>query len=102
VITGTTLVLADILLAKGNGTAGIAAASTAGAAVTVPAVIASLSPQFAPVAPSATALVATAVVVTALLTPLLTAWWARRFGILSQQRQASNAAVAANPIAGAV
>jgi 2-keto-3-deoxygluconate permease len=102
VITGTTLVLADILLAKGNGTAGIAAASTAGAAVTVPAVIASLSPQFAPVAPSATALVATAVVVTALLTPLLTAWWAKRFGIFSQQRQASTAAVAANPIAGAV
>jgi 2-keto-3-deoxygluconate permease len=88
VITGTTLVLADILLAKGNGTAGIAAASTAGAAVTVPAVIASISPQFVAVAPSATALVATSVVVTALLTPLLTAWWARRFGILSSRYQA--------------
>ena len=46
VVTGSMLILADILLAKGNGTAGVAAGSTAGAAVTVPAVIASLAPQY--------------------------------------------------------
>lgn len=75
--------VADILLAKGNGTAGVAAGSTAGAAVTVPAVIASMAPQFAPVAQTATALIATSVVVTAFLTPILTYAWARRFGMLS-------------------
>ena len=92
VVTGFMLVLADVLLAKGNGTAGIGAASTAGAAVTVPPIIASIEPTFAPVAPSATALIATSVVVTALLTPPLTAWWARRFGVLSPRYQAAEAA----------
>ncbi|MBP2312764.1 2-keto-3-deoxygluconate transporter [Azospirillum soli] len=90
-ITGFTLVIADIFLAKGNGTAGIGAASTAGAAVTVPPIIASIEPSFAPSAPAATALVATCVVVTSLLTPILTAWWARRFGILSPRYQAAQA-----------
>ncbi len=94
VVTGTTLVLADILLGKGNGTAGIAAASTAGAAVTVPTVIASLAPEYLPVAPGATALIATSVVVTALLTPFLTAWWAHRFGIYSERHQRHAAATA--------
>jgi 2-keto-3-deoxygluconate permease len=86
-ITGSVLIVADILLAKGNGTAGIAAGSTAGAAVTVPAVIGQLAPQFAPVAPAATALVATSVVITAFLTPILTYWWAKRFGALSRGSQ---------------
>ncbi|MTJ83415.1 MAG: 2-keto-3-deoxygluconate transporter [Telmatospirillum sp.] len=86
-VTGSVLVVADIFLARGNGTAGVAAGSTAGAAVTVPSVIASLAPQFAPVAPAATALVATSVVVTAFLTPLLTYAWARRFGMLSSRYQ---------------
>ena len=103
VVTGSTLVLADILLAKGNGTAGVAAGSTAGAAVTVPAVIASLAPQYVPIAPSATALIATSVVVTALLTPFVTAWWATRFGIYSAACQLRAAAVAAaEPTEGAV
>jgi 2-keto-3-deoxygluconate permease len=102
-VTGSMLTLADILLAKGNGTAGVAAGSTAGAAVTVPAVIASLAPQYVPVAPSATALIATSVVVTALLTPFVTAWWATRFGIYSAAHQLRVAAVAiAEPTEGAV
>jgi 2-keto-3-deoxygluconate permease len=91
-VTGTTLVIADIFLAKGNGTAGIGAASTAGAAVTVPSILASIDPSFASVAPSATALVATSVVVTSLLTPVLTAWWARRFGINSDHYRAAEQA----------
>lgn len=94
-VTGTTLVLADIFLAKGNGTAGIGAASTAGAAVTVPPIVASIEPSFAPNAPAATALVATCVVVTALVTPVLTAWWARRFGVLSPKYLAATAREAA-------
>jgi 2-keto-3-deoxygluconate permease len=102
-ITGSILVVADIFLGGGNGTAGVAAGSTAGAAVTVPAVIASLAPQYVPVAPSATALIATSVVVTALLTPFLTAWWATHFGMHSKRYQLRMAATAAHePVHGAV
>jgi 2-keto-3-deoxygluconate permease len=82
-ITGSILVVADLYLAKGNGTAGVAAGSTAGAAVIVPNVIASMAPQFAPVAAEATALIATSVVVTAFCTPILTHWYATRYGMLS-------------------
>jgi 2-keto-3-deoxygluconate permease len=82
-ITGSVLVVADLFLSKGNGTAGVAAGSTAGAAVIVPGVIASMAPQFVPIAPAATALIATSVVVTAFCTPILTHWWARHYGMLS-------------------
>ncbi|WP_199824695.1 2-keto-3-deoxygluconate permease, partial [Xanthomonas citri] len=50
----------------------------AGPAVATPALIAGMAPQFAPAAPAATALVASAVIVTSLLVPLLTALYARR------------------------
>ena len=90
-VTGTTLVLADIFLAKGNGTAGIGASSTAGAAVAVPQIIAGIEPRYAAVAPAATALVATSVVITALLTPILTSLWSRRWGTLSPKHRAAAA-----------
>lgn len=77
VVTGTALFLAD-RLTGGNGTAGLAAASTAGNAAAVPAIVASANPAYAPAAPSATLLVATSVVVTAICVPLVTAWWASR------------------------
>lgn len=69
VITGIPLIFADKWLAGGNGTAGVAASSTAGAAVANPMIIAQMNPAFAPVAQSATALVATCVIVTAVLVP---------------------------------
>lgn len=56
IITGIPLILADKWLAGGNGTAGVAASSTAGAAVANPMIIAQMNPAFAPVAQSATAL----------------------------------------------
>ncbi len=84
VVTGSMLTLADILLANGNGAVSAIAGSTAGVAVTVPAVIASLAPQYVPVAPSATTLIATSVGVTALLTPFVTAWRATHFDIRSE------------------
>jgi 2-keto-3-deoxygluconate permease len=77
VITGTILIFAD-RLTGGNGIAGIAAASTAGNAAGVPAAIAAIDKSYAPIAPSATILVATCVIVTAILVPLATAWWAKR------------------------
>jgi 2-keto-3-deoxygluconate permease len=75
VITGVPLILADKFVGKGNGTAGLAASSTAGAAVANPMLIAEMKPEFLTAAQSATALVATSVIVTSILVPILTAYW---------------------------
>lgn len=80
VVTGIPLMLADRFIAGGNGTAGIAASSTAGAAIANPTLIAEMLPQFKPLVPAATALVATSCLVTAILVPILTATWAKRTG----------------------
>lgn len=77
VVTGVPLIIADIILGGGNGTAGVAASSTAGAAVATPMLVAALVPSFADVAPKATALVATCLIVTAILVPIITAIYAR-------------------------
>lgn len=76
-VTGTVLWLAD-RLTGGNGTAGLAAASTAGNAAAVPSLVAAANPVYRPAAESATVLVATSVVVTAIAVPILTAWWSGR------------------------
>lgn len=78
VVTGIPLILADRLIAGGNGAAGLAASSTAGAAVANPAIIGEMIPRFKPLVPAATAMVATACLVTAVLVPILTALWVRR------------------------
>jgi 2-keto-3-deoxygluconate permease len=77
VVTGIALYGAD-RVTGGNGTAGLAAASTAGNAAAVPAIVAAANPVYKPSADYATVLVATSVVVTAICVPLVTAWWARR------------------------
>lgn len=76
-VSGAVLMLAD-RLTGGKGVAGIAAASTAGNAAAVPMLVAGANPAYAAAAGPATALVAASVVVTALLVPPLTAWWAGR------------------------
>ena len=78
VVTGIPLMLTDKFIGGGNGTAGVAASSTAGAAVATPVLIAEMLPQFKPVAPAATALVATSVIVTSVLVPIITAMWSKR------------------------
>lgn len=88
IVTGIPLILADKWLAGGNGTAGVAASSTAGAAVANPMIIAQMNPAFAPVAQSATALVATCVIVTAVLVPILTAVYSKRFPVKENITQA--------------
>lgn len=76
-ITGAALLVAD-RLTGGNGVAGLAAASTAGNAAAVPAIVAAANPAYQEAAKSATILVAASVVVTAIVVPLVTAWWASR------------------------
>ncbi|MEV8569664.1 2-keto-3-deoxygluconate permease [Streptomyces sp. NPDC051322] len=62
----------------GDGIAGLAAATTAGNAAVVPSIVAAANPVYAPAAQSATVLIASSVVVTSILCPLITALWARR------------------------
>ncbi|MBT9329978.1 2-keto-3-deoxygluconate permease [Acidipila sp. 4G-K13] len=76
-VTGTLLILIDRLIG-GKGTAGIAAATTAGNAAAVPALVAAANHRYAEAAGPATVLVASSVIVTAFLVPPLTAWWDRR------------------------
>jgi 2-keto-3-deoxygluconate permease len=76
-VTGIPLAIADIFAGGGRGTAGIAASSTAGAAVATPMLIATVAPQFEPVAAAATSLVAACVVITAIIVPIITGLWAK-------------------------
>ncbi|MER5439488.1 2-keto-3-deoxygluconate permease [Streptomyces sp. NPDC002790] len=76
-VGGAVLLLAD-KATGGDGIAGLAAATTAGNAAVVPSIVASANPVYAPAAQSATVLIASSVVVTSILCPLITALWARR------------------------
>jgi len=76
-ISGAFLVVAD-RLTGGTGIAGLAAATTAGNAAAVPALVAAADHKYAPAAGPATVLVASCVIVTAFLAPPLVAWWDRR------------------------
>jgi 2-keto-3-deoxygluconate permease len=80
-VTGLTCILTDRLLG-GSGIAGAAASSTAGNAAGTPQAVAIADPSYAAIAPLATVQVAASVIVTAILTPVLTAYVHRR----SQQR----------------
>jgi len=76
-VTGLVCITADRLLG-GTGIAGAAASSTAGNSAAVPQAVALADPSYAAIAPAATVQVATSVIVTAMLTPLVTAWWYRK------------------------
>ncbi len=76
-VSGALLIAADKLVG-GNGTPGIAAASTAGNAAAVPMLVAAANHQYAAAAAPATVLVASSVIVSCLLVPPLTTWWHQR------------------------
>lgn len=87
VVTGIPLIFADRWIGGGNGGAGVAASSTAGAAAANPAIIGELlknvdtpaAQAIVASAPKATALVATSVLVTSILVPIVTAYWCKHF-----------------------
>jgi 2-keto-3-deoxygluconate permease len=67
-------------LTGGDGTAGIAAATTAGNAAAVPMLVAAANPKYLQAAGPGTVLVAACVIVSSLLVPPLTAWWVSHVG----------------------
>ncbi len=77
IVTGICCITADRLLG-GSGIAGAAASSTAGNSAAVPQAVALADHNYAGIAPAATIQVAASVIVTAILTPLLTAWMFRK------------------------
>lgn len=77
-ISGSVLSLVDRYFTGSDGVAGWAASSTAGAAVAVPYAIAATNPKFEVVAASATAIVATSVLVTSILTPIVTMYFEKK------------------------
>jgi len=78
-LSGIALIGAD-KLTGGRGVAGIAAASTAGNAAAVPAIVAGVNPAYKEAAAPATVLVAASVVITAILVPFATAFLSRKTG----------------------
>ena len=97
-VTGIPLMLADKFIGGGNGTAGLAASSTAGAAIANPTLIGDMIPAFKPMVPAATALVATSCLVTAILVPILTAVWAKRTGRVPADQPITISPSGAEPI----
>jgi 2-keto-3-deoxygluconate permease len=89
VVTGAVCITTDRLLG-GSGIAGAAASSTAGNSAAVPQAVAMADKSYEAVAGAATVQVAASVIVTAILTPLLTAWWYKR---VRRQREAARAIV---------
>ena len=79
IVSGVPLFFID-RMTGGNGVAGVAAANTAGNAAAVPALIAAANPIYTNAAKSATLLVAAAVVISAVISPVLTAMVAKRQG----------------------
>lgn len=80
VLTAIFTIPADKFILKRPGYAGAALCTTAGNAVATPAILAEAAPNLASQVDAATAAVATAVIVTAILCPIITSWAAKKFG----------------------
>jgi 2-keto-3-deoxygluconate permease len=76
-VCGVCLIAVDRLIG-GDGTAGMAASTTAGNAAAVPLLVATANPAYAHAAAPATVLVSASVIVSSLLAPPLTALWKAR------------------------
>ncbi|MCB7305307.1 2-keto-3-deoxygluconate permease [Bariatricus massiliensis] len=79
-IGGIFIVLCDRFISRRPGYAGWAVATTAGNAVAVPAAVALVDPSLEAVAATATVQVAASVVVSCILVPIITSWWAKKYG----------------------
>ena len=66
-------------LCGGNGKAAVACSTIAGTAMTTPVALAEVAPRYAELAPTAYAQIATAVIITAIMAPILTGWVDKKF-----------------------
>lgn len=79
-IGGSFILFFDRFVGRRPGYAAWAVATTAGNAVAVPAAVALIDPAWEPFVASATVQVAASVVISCILAPLLTSWWAKKKG----------------------
>lgn len=79
-VGGGFIVLCDKFITRRPGYAGWAAATTAGSAVAIPAMVGSAVPSFAPYVATATVQVAASTVLSAIIVPFIVGWWARKYG----------------------
>lgn len=79
-VGGAFIVLCDRFISRRPGYAGCAVSTTAGNAVAVPAAVAAIDTSLESIAGTATVQVAASVVVTCILVPFITNWWAKKFG----------------------
>lgn len=80
IIGGTFIVLCDRLIGGRPGYAGWGVATAAGNSIAVPAAVAMVDPAWQPYVATATTQVAAAVVFSAILVPIITSWWVKRYG----------------------
>lgn len=80
IATGLVLIIVDKFILKRPGYAGASLATVAGNAVGTPVIVAGVVPSMQKVASTATVQVAAAVIVTAILCPVLTSWTVRKWG----------------------
>jgi 2-keto-3-deoxygluconate permease len=78
--SGFALFFADRFILKRPGYAGVALASAAGNSIATPAAVALVDPKYQPYVASATTQIAGAVVITAILVPMITAYVAKKYG----------------------
>lgn len=79
-VGGGFICMCDRLISRRPGYAGWGVATTAGNAVAVPAAVALIDTAWEPFVAAATVQVAASVVVSCILTPFITNWWAKKFG----------------------
>lgn len=79
-IGGFFILFFDRVVGKRPGYAAWAVSTTAGNAVAVPAAVALVDTAWEPFVAAATVQVAASTVITCILAPLITSWWAKKFG----------------------
>ena len=99
-VGGLFILFFDRVVGKRPGYAAWAVATTAGNAVAVPAAIATADVTLAGVAGTATVQVAACTVISALLVPFLTGWWAKRYGcpVFPQGRKGADKEYLEHPV----
>lgn len=80
VISGVPAFLADKFINKRPGYAGVATATAAGNSIATPAAVALIDPVYEPFVASATTQIAAAVIITAIIVPILTSFVAKKYG----------------------